>query len=355
VRGFSLVEVLIAMAIVLVLAAGLVVVSVDAQAYMAVQPELADLSQRLRGAVGSGGGSLAGDLRLAGAGPYRGIAAGSLPRWIPAIYPDRRVMAGAGGPAYEADAITILRVPDDAAQAGLAHDMRDTADLIAIARDERCPVSIDACGFAEGQRAILFDRGGDFDLFTVDRVEPLQFAHDPARLSSAYRAADEPIVSEVVAVTYYHDPVRRQLRRSLGPHTDAPVADEVVEVGFEYFGDPRPPEAPRLPESRANCLADEEGRARLAVLPVTDGALARLAAEQLTDGPFCGEGDQRFDADLYRLRRVRVVVRVQVALQSLRGRDPLLFRIPGTAGAVGRQVPDLALRFDVSPRNLQLR
>jgi hypothetical protein len=233
--------------------------------------------------------------------------------------------------------------------------MRDGGELLELASDVRCPVGVTACGFEDGKKAIVFDRLGRFDLFTVDGAGPSQFGHLPARLATAYRLRDGPIVAEVVATTYYYDRARRQLRRSRGARTDAPIVDQVVDLAFEYYGDPNPPEWPRPPDGAGNCVFDEAGRSRLAVLPVVDGALAAMPSELLTDGPFCGDGDQPFDADLYRVRRVRVTLRVQVAVEALRGRDPLLFRVPGVARTASRQVPDVVMRFDVSPRNLQLR
>jgi hypothetical protein len=59
----------------------------------------------------------------------------------------------------------------------------------------------------------------------------------------------------------------------------------------------------------------------------------RLTASQLTDGPWCPDdiNANRYDADLLRVRKVRVTVRVASGNDS---------------------VPDRSVRFDVSPRNL---
>ena len=61
-----------------------------------------------------------------------------------------------------------------------------------------------------------------------------------------------------------------------------------------------------------------------------------------------------FDADLYRLRRIRVTLRVQANAAWARGRDPNLFQRPGTGTAPRLLVPDYVITFDVSPRNLQV-
>ncbi len=122
-----------------------------------------------------------------------------------------------------------------------------------------------------------------------------------------------------------------------------------------YFGDPNPPTHPKPKLGVANCLYDAAGNyADLPVLSATDGSLAELTAEQLTDGPMCGTGDNQYDADLLRIRKIRVTMRVQAATASLRGRDTTLFMNPGTAKGGERYVPDYQLSFDISPRNLNL-
>jgi len=74
------------------------------------------------------------------------------------------------------------------------------------------------------------------------------------------------------------------------------------------------------------------------------------------DGPWCPDAtfSNRFDADLLRIRRVRVNLRVQVAPSSLRGPAGLLFTRGGTANAAERYVPDQEVSFDITPRNMNL-
>jgi hypothetical protein len=130
------------------------------------------------------------------------------------------------------------------------------------------------------------------------------------------------------------------------------VVDNVVGVRFEYFGDPNPPVLPRPAAGAANCLYDAAGAPLpMPVLPPDGGSLAALPAAIFADGPWCGEGLNRFDADLLRVRKVRATVRVQAAHVSLRGTGPE-YAVPGTATSAGRMLPDLAVTFDVAPRNL---
>jgi hypothetical protein len=81
-----------------------------------------------------------------------------------------------------------------------------------------------------------------------------------------------------------------------------------------------------------------------------------ITEQMLSDGPWCPDANKpnRFDADLLRVRRVRVTLRVQVGLDRLRGADALRFAKPGTATQSARMVPDQEISFDVTPRNMNL-
>jgi hypothetical protein len=61
-----------------------------------------------------------------------------------------------------------------------------------------------------------------------------------------------------------------------------------------------------------------------------------------------------FDADLLRIRKVRITLRMQAAAPGLRGPDTTLFVNPGTAREGMRTVTDYLLTFEVTPRNLNL-
>ena len=84
--------------------------------------------------------------------------------------------------------------------------------------------------------------------------------------------------------------------------------------------------------------------------------LVPLTAPMLTDGPWCPDAvnPNRFDADLLRIRRVAVTLRVESAAASLRGPAGPLFARPGSSSGGEAFVPDQEIRFDVAPRNLNL-
>ena len=113
-----------------------------------------------------------------------------------------------------------------------------------------------------------------------------------------------------------------QLRHYDGAATDLPVVDHVVKLAFEYF----------------------------------DAAQMRLDPSTLQDGPWRPDDTDanRFDADLLHIRRVRVTLRVQAARDALRGPAGMLFVHGGTSTSMERYLPDREIRFDISPRNLDL-
>jgi len=76
----------------------------------------------------------------------------------------------------------------------------------------------------------------------------------------------------------------------------------------------------------------------------------------LTDGPWCptAASENRWDADLLRIRKIVATVRVQAAAAALRGPASALFSTAGSSTSSDRWVPDQEIRFEVSPRNLNL-
>ena len=80
---------------------------------------------------------------------------------------------------------------------------------------------------------------------------------------------------------------------------------------------------------------------RLATLAAGE-ALVPLTSGILSDGPWCPDAAStyRFDADLFRVRRIDALVRVQASMPRFRGMNPLLFANPGTAQAPLWLVPD---------------
>ena len=227
--GFTIVELLVATAIMLGLMAAIFGLANPAQGIFNAQPELSDMQQRLR----IGADALAKDLLTAGVPvmPYRVGQRGSDP---------------AGGIYYRRDTISLVSAP-----------------------------------------------WGD----------------------TAIRSDTYYLDSDVSGGVY-------QLRHYDGGESDLPVVDHVVKLEFEYFG------------------ADQ----------------TRIDSSVLQDGPwYPSQTDaNRFDVDLLNIRRVRVTLRVQAARADLRGPAGVLFMHGGTAVSRERYLPDREIRFDISPRNLNL-
>jgi hypothetical protein len=242
------------------------------------------------------------------------------------------------------------------------------------------------CGFTVGMRVILFDARGAFDLATVTEVAGARVRVQHAgALSSTYDGG--AVMAEVVASTYLARADAAtgalQLVRYDGFRTERPLVDNVVDVRFDYFGDPAPPRAlpppaPADPSRDAttygpsppppgvddvrdlwgpgeNCVFARAGEpvARLDRLAATPAPVP-LAAATLTDGPWCPDGTQaaRYDADLLRVRRVRLRLRVQVAVAAMRGPAGILFARGGTSTSPEFFAPDQQVTLDVTPRNL---
>ena len=158
---------------------------------------------------------------------------------------------------------------------------------------------------------------------------------------------------EVQARTYYLDAAARQLRQYDTDNTDVPLMDDVVGMTMEYFGAVAPPMFPEPAVGQANCLYDAAGvrLSGMAHLSAGEDGLASLPIEMFNDGPWCGSGALAYDADLLRIRRVRVTLRLQVSLPGLRATGGR-FTNPGTSRSASKSIPDAIVVFDISPRNL---
>jgi prepilin-type N-terminal cleavage/methylation domain-containing protein len=349
--GFSLVEVLVAMAIttsVVAVACGL---ALQAQYAWRSDSARVDLQQRARVAADS----LRRTLLESGAGPDAGRSKGPIARFLPATVPRRTGRRHADlATVVRADAFTTIRTAPEMEHAELLLPAAAGTWTIEITAATTC--DLPACGFAAGIHALIFDTLGNYDVFTVTDVtgQVLTLRHHGNGAHPGY-----PAGSPVVAVdqsTFFLDRDAHVLRSYDGDAVDLPIVDDVVGMDVEYYGDVRPPLEPRPVAGSANCLYENDGTYRAALLPVLPGggaSQALLTPDILTDGPWCGSGPNRFDADLLRVRRVRIAVRLQAADASVRGADSRRFLVPGHARQSAVQVPDAVVVIDVAPRNLR--
>ncbi|MCC7416822.1 MAG: hypothetical protein IT176_06730 [Acidobacteria bacterium] len=365
-RGTTLVELVVSMALLAAVSAGIIAAIDSSRGIFAAAGDAADLQQRLRVAAET----LSQDLARAGAGADRGDRAGPL---LGFLAPIRPLQMGS-----EADAMTILYVPATAVQTTLAADLMPGSTRLQAALADGCPFEAPHCGIQEGMTLLVYDDNGRSDLLSVESV-----AADHAEVATLLRPAGSLRPLYATGATLVEAVARTYWRRPGGPppsdqlmRDDAPVLDHVVGLAFEFFGDPQPPQPtadgratygppPRAPDvpapaypSGESCTFRFDGAAgahvpRLASLSGA-GALVRLTAAQLSDGPWCpDEADaNRWDADLLRIRSVAIAVRVEAAAPWLRGPVGPGFRNGGTAHD-GRWVPDQEIRWVIAPRNMQ--
>ena len=388
-EGFSLVELLVASLIAVIVVAGAFELAAPAQRMFQAQPEAADMQQRMRVAVDA----LRRDLVMAGAGTYAGPALGPLNDVVAPVMPLRAfgdTPDQAQNTFFRSDAISFLYVPSTPSQTRLSAPLAPGALDPLIDMPQNCPLaaSQQVCGFVGGDRVLLTNTSGDWDVYSVDQVvsgamtllhrgQPSSASYPVGSALSVIRAGSYFLKSDVAAGTY-------QLMRHDGWTTELPVVDEVVALEFRYFGAALPPQLTGAPldvtpgpwttygpppppiaitrgswPAGENCIfavVDGAHVPRLTTIAPGSPTLVELTSAILTDGPWCPDSisRNRFDADLLRVRRIHVSLRVQSALVFLRGPAGALFAHGGTARAGDRYVPDLVTQFDITPRNLNL-
>ena len=264
-RGFSLVELLVALLIVLVISSALSGLMNSAQALFAAQVELPDMQQRLRVATAA----LGRDLLMAGGGGF------------PPIVPHRRGLMTPDPPGtFRPDCVSVLSITASAARAMLTQ-ATDGSGITAVSARPGCSTSDPLCGFRAGMVAVIFDGTGAYELVRIsgvsNEIPALQHAGFP--LSKGYPPG--ATIAEAEITTYWlkvDAGGAAHLTRYDGDATELPVADNLAGLRFEYFLD----------------------------------SLARLDPASLVDGPWLPDSTfaYRFDADLLRVRRVRITIGV---------------------------------------------
>jgi hypothetical protein len=350
--GFSLVESLVSMILLLIIT-GAVFGFVNPNTTVSqAQPEAMDMQQRARVAADL----LFRDLFMAGAGVYSGPKTGALGNFFAPIIP--RKMGLNNADAYTVvrdDALTISYVPNTYSQTTIRQPMPQPSSELKVDEQSNCPHGEALCGFTVGMTVLIFDEEGHFDFFTVTQVQDdaAHLQHRQQDLSYPY--APPANIVQADSHTYYYDDAQKQLRHYDGYLTDVPVVDNVVALRFDYFGDPNPPVKPKPSLGVTNCLYDAGGNllGGLNNLTTQGGSLAPLPISLLSDGPWCGGGENRFDADLLRVKKVRITLRVQAGQASMRatGSD---YAVAGTSKSALKALPDYTIVFEVSPRNMNL-
>lgn len=340
-QGVALVEVLLASALMLIVG-GVVLMYVAAQSASArAQPEAADVQQRARAVADV----LTRELSTAGGWSQHGGADGALACCVPGIQPRRIGLRSADPPGVAREnVVTVTRLAGGAIP-GRIRDPLIGPDLV-VAGGKGCPVSDGACGLRDGDTVLIFEPDGRHDFFLIGPPSPMSAPVVPRQVGVPLAYASGAIVAAAETRTLYFDAGARQLRQYDGHLSDTPVVDHVAAVRFEYWGEEGAPARTRLDADAGTdgCWFDAAGIPRFGASVAASAApLVRLSIDDFRDGPWCGAGENRFDADLLRIRRVRAVVRVSPALEAVRA---------GRVRDARQLVPDFDVVVDVVPRGL---
>jgi hypothetical protein len=368
-EGLTVVELLVATTLVLILTGGLLALASPGAAESKARAAAIDIQQRLR----AGAEAVGADLALAGTGPVNGVFGLPLGGVVPTVLPQRIGSRGDPDGTARTDALTVLSAPGALAAARLAGAWTPGGGAATIAPTPGCPAGDPACGVQADAVVLILDGRGQADLFRVESAAGPVLSLVPRGRTSGRPFPAGSAVLRVVVSAYYLKPGAAgeagQLVSGDGDASDMPLVDHVTALSFQLFGEPRAPSLvggpgpgrasygpspPSLLEddprdtwgAGENCtfVAVSPGQSsRLSALAPGTG-LVPLSAAVLTDGPWCPDvlAPGRYDADLLRVRAVRVTLRVEAAGVGVRAsRD-------GTSPAADRE-----LVFDVVPRALQ--
>jgi prepilin-type N-terminal cleavage/methylation domain-containing protein len=380
--GFTAIELLISTALFGVLAGAVFAVVQPARDMMIVQPEVQDVQQRLRFGVST----LHRAIAFAGAATTTGVYSGAAFQASAAIRPYRigdRNPDPAQNVFYRPDVLTVIAVSNDAIPARI-RTVTVTGTSAFVEVEPNC-AGASACGFPVGARVAAIDVTGRTWFGTVRGVQGTSVEVEGADIDPFTTAATGALLVVIDQATYASgiDKTTGTPRITVydGHLSESPLVDHVIRFAVQYVGDPVPPAVPMeddlAPWVTANygppppgVSVDVDGDSWPAgencTFALLDGVhvarLPRLAGDapvlippaMLTDGPWCPDAmsPNRFDADLLRIRRVDIVLRVQVAFAWMRGPASLRFLNGGTGGRHSRLVPDQEIRFSVTPRNL---
>lgn len=370
-RGFSLVELLIASMVSALVVGALLAALVPARAAFDAAPATIELQQRSR----VGLEFLASALRSAGArepGLRDGSMAGS---FVPAVIP-----AIASGASNVFSDVEILRPVVPGARGIVDRDQTSAGAAIELRPNHDCPHTPDVCGFTPGSTAAISDGHGRFDVFEVASTDVSGMSLLPLKpLSAPYGAGARLFEAEAFRYWLATQPDgSKSMVRIARTGAAQPVVDGIADLSISLWGEAAPPQitwdgtdgaatyGPVPPSATfrdaggawpegESCLTGRDAAgpwSRLVPLGAT-GTLVPLTRSDLDDGPWCAGGILGiYDADLIRLRRIDIELRVEALAPGLRGPAGQLFSRPGTSFlSPARWVPDRALAISISLRD----
>ncbi len=277
-RGFSLIELLIALTICALVSATVAVIVPPARAAFELTPSEIELQQRGRFAVDV----LTHAIRTAGADAVASEEFGLLSRLVPAVIPS-------GPDAFGGfSRLTVISHRSDAAQGVLDRHQAGPGGALVLAAD-RCPAAPVVCGFVRDTTALISDGTGRFDSFVVATAdEATSSLIAKQSLSGAYAAGAFVVEADVDTFQLEAQPDgSHTLVRVTAAGAIQPLVDRVGALSFE--------------------LHSIDGFGVLAPTPVG----------MLTNGPWLPGGPQgSYDEDVFDVKRVRVWLTLQAAAPS---------------------------------------
>jgi prepilin-type N-terminal cleavage/methylation domain-containing protein len=300
-RGFTLLELLVAMTIAALLAGAVAGVVGPARASFEATP--AALDQQLRRRTGVD--ALAFAMRSAGASAAA----------IPAIVP---VRAAAGAQPSSASAVLVNAALPNGARGVLGRDQVRPGAALVLSATEPCAGSGDVCGFTVGAAVAIADGLGRYDVFTIRSTSRAQLSLTPtAPLSTAYPAGSLVVEarSDRFELARQADGAQSLVRITAAGATE-PMVDGIAALAFEFW--------------------DE------ASAPVL-----------VWDGPWRQGGPTAaYDTDVFRVRRVDVSMRLAALAAAVRGPTGRWFSRGGGATLdPSRWVPDRVVKASVMLRD----
>ena len=341
-RGVALLELLIATCVALTTLAIISTALPPVLDVVRAVPEATDLQQRTRGTEAV----LADLVGTAGAGADL-VGEGPLVHAVPATIP-RRVLASADPPATAwADRLSLVHVEASAAQAPLAAAVPAGSVAVPLTWHPACGTH-PSCGFHAGDLVLVYSRTGAMVISTLAAAQGLLLT----LTTPPDQALPLPATAAAIVIrTLSFDAVRQQLRLASNAAASQPLTDDVVAVRVRYYGTAAAPRWPAI-AGTDTCAVLADGTPRLGLLGPVPGPPVELTVAGFMDGPWCGAGAWRFDADLLRVRALRIGVRLQAASTAVRGRALEWFARPGQARRPGQEVRDVELETFVLAPNL---
>ena len=225
--GFTVIELVIAMAVALLIAGAIAGVAPPARDAFERVPADLDLQQRGRTAIHA----LSQALRSAGQNVAATQALGPLSELLPSV------SVAAEDESGSFTELTVIVPVPDAAQGRLAVDQSSPGASMTLAFDS-CPNIEDICGFTPGSTVVVADGAGHYDVFSIRATNAGARSLTPARsLSRSYPAGSVIVEADQLTFGLALQPDGSySLNRTTAAGAVQPVVDFVNGLAFGVSG-----------------------------------------------------------------------------------------------------------------------